>query len=77
MNRRDACHKLADLNEVVYNLKERLSDIRVGLGLLDKDDERYEKWCKEKEEIIIAIEEAEKEAKDFLYDNYDIIHPSP
>ena len=72
MDKRTACHKLADLNEAVYDLENSLENIE---SRLCWDDESRREWYLErKEEVTARLEEARAEAQAFLREYYDIIH---
>ena len=72
MDKREACHKLADINEKIYDLKNSLADIE---SRLVWDDESKRDWYLErKEKCISELEEAKQEHDNFMREYGDIIN---
>ena len=72
MDKREACHRLAEINEEVYELEESLSDIERNLLVADEDRRQ---WLLEKRvEAISRLEKSRREHDEFLDNYYDIIH---
>ena len=72
MDKREACHKLADINEKIYDLENSLADIK---SRLVWDDESKRDWYLErKEKCISELEEAKQEHDNFIREYGDIIN---
>ena len=71
MDKKEACHKLAEINEHIYDLENSLEDIRS--RLLWDDDNRD--WLLERqEERLRELEKAKEEHNSFYEEYSDIIH---
>ena len=72
MTKRDACHKLADINERIYELENSLSDIE---SRLRWDDESKKDWYLErKAELSAELEKVKQEHDAFISEYADIIY---
>lgn len=72
MTKKDACHKLADINERIYELENSLSDIE---SRLVWDDESKRDWYLErKAERSSELEKAKQEHDAFISEYADIIY---
>ena len=72
MTKRDACHKLADINERIYELENSLSDIE---SRLRWDDESKKDWYMErKTERSAELEKVKQERDAFISEYADIIY---
>lgn len=74
MTKKTACHKLADINEEIYDLENRLSDIRSRL-IWDADDLKRKLWYQMREkEVSKALDKAKREHDEFIKDYSDILY---
>ncbi len=72
MDKREACHRLAEINEEIYDLENSLASIE---SKLSWDDERKREWyLARKEEVMAKLEKAKEEHDAFYNEYYDIIH---
>lgn len=72
MDKREACHKLADINEKIYDLENSLADIK---SRLIWDDESKRDWYLErKEKCISELDEANQEHDKFIREYSDILY---
>lgn len=72
MDKKTACYKLADINEEIYELENRLEDIN---SRLRWDNEDRKDWYLERREVIMdQLERKRKEHDVFFNRYYDIIH---
>lgn len=72
MTKKDVCHKLADINERIYELENSLSDIE---SRLIWDDESKRDWYLErKAERSAELEKAKQEHDAFIDEYADIIY---
>lgn len=72
MDKKAACHELADLNERVYELEKSLKNIRILIATC-KPTEKL-RLQNRKQGIEKDLAEAIKNAENFLKSFYDIIH---
>ena len=72
MTKKEACHKLAYINERIYDLENSLSDIE---SRLRWDDENRKDWYLERKAKCSAeLEEAKQEHDAFISEYADIIY---
>lgn len=72
MTKQEACNKLADINERIYELENSISDIE---SRLSWDDESKRDWYLErKAERYAELEKAKQEHDSFLNEYPDIIY---
>ena len=70
MNRKEYCHKLADINEAIYEVENRLKEIRLKI-ILEDDDIARKKWFVDAERRLLQEKcELEREKKQFVEENY-------
>ena len=72
MDKREACHKLADINEEIYDLENSIEDIK---SRLRWDDDSKRDWYLERlEEQTAKLEMAKQEHDRFISEYSDIIY---
>lgn len=72
MDKREACHRLADINEKITELEDRLNDIE---SRLKWDDESRKAWYLErKEEVTVRLERYKQEHDMFINEYGKIIY---
>ena len=72
MDKREACHKLADINEEIYDLENSIEDIK---SRLRWDDDSRRDWYLERLEIKTAeLERVKQEHDRFISEYSDIIY---
>lgn len=72
MDKREACHRLAEINERIYDLENALEDIE---SRLRWDDAGKRAWYLErKNELIEKLNKAKREHDDFINSYSDIIY---
>ena len=72
MDKREACHRLADINEKISDLEDRLADIE---SRLKWDDENRKEWYLErKAEVIEKLEKCKQEHDEFISQYSDVIY---
>ena len=72
MDKTEACHRLADINEEIYELQIRIEDIE---SRLKWDDESRKEWYLErKEELCVRLEECEAKHDVFINEYSDILY---
>lgn len=72
MDKQEACHKLAEINEEIYDLENDLERIESKIRLDDGDN--LERYLSCKEIILSKLEKAKEEHDAFYNEYYDIIH---
>ncbi len=72
MTKKEACHKLADINERIYELENSLSDIES--RLLWDDESKREWYLERKAERSAELEKAKQEHDAFISEYADIIY---
>jgi len=70
MDKKEACHKLAEINEVIYDLEIDLERIESKIRLDDGDN--LERLLSCKEDVLSRLEKAKEEHDDF-YNTYSNI----
>lgn len=72
MNKKEACHILAEINEQIYEIENSLSDIE---SRIRWDDESRRDWYLErKAELIIELKKHKQEHDEFIRKYSDIIY---
>lgn len=73
MDKKQACHRLADFNEALYDTEKELENVR--LKLLMEDDSSRKQWFEEAvERLQQQIVEIESRRQEFLSEYSDIIY---
>ena len=72
MDKREACHKLADINEKISEIEDILSDVE---SRLRWDDESKREWyLKRKSDLTAELERYKREHDEFISEYSDIIY---
>ena len=72
MDKKEACHTLAEISEEIYDLEKSLSNIEIRLF---SDGDKHRDWYLEKkEEVIEKLERLRAEHDEFYSQYYDIIN---
>ena len=72
MDKREACHRLAEINEEIYDLENSLASIESKLGW---DDECKREWyLARKKEVIAKLEKAKEEHDAFISEYSDLMY---
>ena len=72
MNKKEACHILAEINEQIYEIENSLSDIE---SRIRWDDESRRDWYLErKAELIIELKKHKREHDEFIRKYSDMIY---
>ncbi len=72
MDKREACHRLAEINEEIYDLENSLASIE---SRLSWDDESKREWyLARKEEVMTKLEIAKEEHDAFISEYNDLIY---
>ena len=72
MNKREACYKLAEINEKIYEIENMLSNIE---SRLIWDDESKKPWYLErKEQLTSQLSKCLQEHDDFINEYKDILY---
>lgn len=72
MDKREACHRLAEINEQIYDVENNLEQIT---SRLNWDDPSKKEWLLERREEALALLEKYKEEHDEFISQYgDIIY---
>lgn len=72
MDKREACHRLAEINEEIYDLENSLANIESRLGW---DNEHNREWyLARKEDVLQKLENAKEEHDTFISEYSDIIY---
>ena len=64
MDKRGACHRLAEINEEIYDLEESLTNIES--KLLWVDDSEKEWYLEKKEGVMARLKTCKEEHDDFI-----------
>ena len=72
MDKKTACHRLADINEAIYELENSLANIESRLWW--DDDSKKEWYLERKEKVITELETLKKEHDAFISQYSDIIY---
>ena len=72
MDKREACHRLAEINEEIYDLEESLSNIES--KLLWVDDSEKERYLEKKEAVMATLERSKEEHDDFISEYSDVLY---
>lgn len=72
MNKREACHRLADINERIYELEELLADVE---SRLRWDDDCRKEWYRQRRsELISDLERCRRDHDEFIQQYSDVIY---
>lgn len=72
MDRREACHQLADINERIYEIENSLSKIEIKLYTCKESEKDW--YLEKRDELLEELERKKQEAKDFISEYGDIIY---
>lgn len=72
MDKREACHRLADINECIYDAQKDLERVRLNLVLASSDER--ERLLEAEEELEERIDEYKREHDNFINEYYDILY---
>ena len=73
MDKKQACHRLADFNEALYDAENDLVNVRC--KLLMEDDPSRKQWFEDAvERLQQRIAEIEREKQEFLSEYSDVIY---
>lgn len=73
MDKREACHRLADFNEALYDAENDLEN--VNFKIMVEDDPDRKQWFEDaRERLLQRIAEIESEKQAFLSEYSDIIY---
>ena len=73
MDKKQACHRLADFNEALYDAENDLVNVRS--KLLMEDDPSRKQWFEDAvERLQQRIAEIEREKQEFLSEYSDVIY---
>lgn len=72
MDKREACHRLAEINEAIYDAQNDLE--RINSRLVWDDPSNRERLLEEKERVEARLEQYKREHDDFIAEYGDIIY---
>ena len=72
MTKREACHKLADINERIFELEKSISDIES--RLIWDDESRRDWYLERKAKRSAALERAKQEHDTFISEYADLLY---
>ena len=73
MDKKQACHRLADFNEALYDAENDLENVRRKLWM--EDDPSRKQWFEDAvERLQQRIAEIEREKQEFLSEYSDVIY---
>lgn len=72
MDKKEACHRLAEINEEIYECEKSLADI--ASRLCWEDEDRKEWYEERKEEMLIKLAKCKEEHDTFISEYHDIIY---
>ena len=73
MDKKQACHRLADYNEALYDAENDLENVRRKLWM--EDDPSRKQWFEDAvEKLQQRIAEIEREKQEFLSEYSDVIY---
>lgn len=71
MDKREACHRLADINEQIYDLEKSLEDIES--RLIWDDASRRDWYLERKEKVTDELERVNEKHDEFMAEYGDIL----
>ncbi len=72
MDKREACHRLADINEKISELEDMLANVES--RLLWDDESRREWYLERKAKLTVELEKYKQEHHRFISEYSDIIY---
>ena len=72
MDKREACHHLADINERIYEIESSLSKIEINLYTCKESEKDW--YLEKRDELREELESKKQEHDDFFSEYGDVIH---